>query len=396
METNFLNDLSEVHRRNFMRWLSLSSVSLMLPFSGCESTVAEKNKMLNDYYSSFKNVFDLEKKAYQVMEEGAFSYLNGGADDLRTINANADAFQSIQILPRRLVDVRNVSTEIELFGETLSNPIILAPVGFQQVFHPLGEIASARAAKAKGHKMMVSSVSNFSVNEISEQANSELWFQLYPSPDRGVTKLLLERAEAAGCQVCALTVDTPVIGNRENSGTDLLSLIQAGEMKMGNFEGILPKGMSFMDSGMTWDMIGWLKANTNMKIVLKGIVTKEDALLALDHGADGIIVSNHGGRQLESDRSTIEALPEIVEAIQCQIPVLIDGGIRRGTDIFKALALGADAVCIGRPFCWGLGAFGQKGVEMALDMLRSELIRDMQLAGTTSIAAITPDYVRVG
>jgi isopentenyl diphosphate isomerase/L-lactate dehydrogenase-like FMN-dependent dehydrogenase len=170
-------------------------------------------------------------------------------------------------------------------------------------------------------------------------------------------------------------------------------MIESGELEMGNFKGILPEGMSFSDPGMTWDMIDWLRANTDMKIVLKGIVTREDARLAVDRGADGVMVSNHGGRQLESNRSTIECLPEVVEEVNGAIPVVIDGGIRRGTDIFKALALGASAVGIGRPYCWGLGALGQQGVELALEILKSELIRDMQLAGTTSIEKITPKHV---
>jgi isopentenyl diphosphate isomerase/L-lactate dehydrogenase-like FMN-dependent dehydrogenase len=188
-------------------------------------------------------------------------------------------------------------------------------------------------------------------------------------------------------------VDTPVVGNRENSGPNLLKMIESGELRMGNFEGILPKGMSFTDPGMTWDMIAWLKANSSMKIVLKGIVTREDAALSKEYGADGIIVSNHGGRQLESNRATIDCLPEIVEEINGEMPVLIDGGIRRGTDIFKALALGAQAVCVGRPYCWGLGAFGQPGVELALDILKTELIRNMQLAGTVSISGISRNFI---
>ena len=164
---------------------------------------------------------------------------------------------------------------------------------------------------------------------------------------------------------------------------------------MGNFEGILPEGVSIPDPGMTWDMIDWLRSNCDMKIVVKGIVTHEDATLAKERGVDGIIVSNHGGRQLESDRATIECLPEIIEAVNGEIPVLIDGGIRRGTDIFKALALGATAVCIGRPFCWGLGALGQQGVELTLEILKAELIRDMQLAGTTSIDKISSNHVLI-
>lgn len=383
---------SEIQRRQFIKWLSLSGLSLAVPLPGCNTKAASTETARIDT-ESLKNIADLEKRSKMVMGEDALLYLNGGADDMLTAGANMEAFKKIQIRARRLVDVRNISTEIELFGQTLDNPIIMSPVGFQQFFHPEGEVASAKASVAKKHQMIVSSVSNYSVTEIADKSGASLWFQLYPSPDREITKLLLTRAEQAGCKVCVLTVDTPVVGNRERSGTTLLKMIEAGELKMGNFEGILPKGMSFTDPGMTWEMVDWLRSNCTMKIVLKGIVTKEDAALAKERGADGLIVSNHGGRQLESNRATIDCLPEIVEEINGEMPILIDGGIRRGTDIFKALALGANAVCIGRPFCWGLGALGQAGVELALDILKAELIRDMQLAGTPSIDKITGDFV---
>ena len=383
---------SEIERRKFMKWVGLSSLSLALPFTGCSFESNPKTDKPIDL-TSLKNVFDIESISRELMGEDALLYLNGGADDLRTVKLNAEAYKEIQIRARRLIDVRNISTNVELFGQKLDNPIILSPVGFQQFFHPDGEIATAKASVLKNHQMIVSSVSNYSVIDIAKQSNANLWFQLYPTPDREITKLLLDRAKKAGCKVCVLTVDTPVVGNRERSGTTLMKLIQTGKLKMGNFEGILPDGLSFTDPGMTWDMIDWLKENCEMKIVVKGIVTKEDAALAKERGVDGIIVSNHGGRQLESDRATIECLPEVIEAIKGEIPVLIDGGIRRGTDIFKALAIGAKAVCIGRPFCWGLGALGQQGVELTLEILKAELIRDMQLAGTTSIEKISREHI---
>jgi isopentenyl diphosphate isomerase/L-lactate dehydrogenase-like FMN-dependent dehydrogenase len=393
MKSNSSTD-SEIQRRQFIKWVSLSSLSLALPisFTSCNFENSQKIDTTTEL-SDLKNVFDLEKLSSKVMGEDALLYLNGGADDLKTVKINSDAYQQIQIRARRLIDVRNISTNVDLFGQNLDNPIILSPVGFQGFFHPDGEIATAKASVAKKHQMIVSSVSNSSVTEIANQSQAKLWFQLYPTPDRKITKLLLDRAEKAGCKVCVLTVDTPVVGNRERSGTTLMKLVQTGKLKMGNFEGILPDGMGFSDPGMTWDMIDWLKSNCDMKIVVKGIVTKEDAALARARGVDGIIVSNHGGRQLESNRATIDCLPEIVAEIKNEIPVLIDGGIRRGTDIFKALALGATAVCIGRPFCWGLGALGQQGVEMVLDILKAELIRDMQLAGTTSIEKISRNHV---
>ncbi len=376
----------------------MSSLALSLPMVGCDivsSKPSEDNSIKTDL-TSLKNVFDLEKLSRQVMGEDALHYLNGGADDLLTAKANHEAYGKIQIRARRLINVENVSTNINLFGKELNNPIILSPVGFQRFFHPEGEIGTAKAAVKKGHQMIVSSVSNYSVGDIAEESNADLWFQLYPTPDRSVTKKLLDKAKDAGCKICFLTVDTPVVGNRENHGTTLRKMIESGELEMGNFKDILPEGMSFTDPGMTWDMIDWLKENSDMKIVLKGIVTKEDARIARERGADGIIVSNHGGRQLESNRATIDCLPEVVEEVNGAFPVLIDGGIRRGTDIFKALALGASAVCIGRPFCWGLGALGQSGVELTLDILKAELIRDMQLAGTTSIDQITSDFVTMG
>jgi 4-hydroxymandelate oxidase len=388
-------ELREIQRRQFLKWVSMSSIALSLPFAGCGISNSRKNELLKSDtdFSSVKNVFDLEKLSGEVMGKDALNYLNGGADDLRTVRANYDAYGKIQIRARRLIDVTTVSTKIELFGKILDNPIILSPVGFQAFFHSDGEIGTAKAAEKKDHQMIVSSVSNFAIEDIASESKADLWFQLYPSTDREVTKLLLAKAEAAGCKICFLTVDTPVVGNRETHGTTLLEMIKSGELEMGNFKDILPEGMSFTDPSMTWDMVDWLRANTKMKIVLKGIVTSEDARMAKERGVDGIVVSNHGGRQLESNRATIDCLPEIVNEINGEFPVLIDGGIRRGTDVFKALALGATAVCIGRPFCWGLGALGQPGVELTLEILKAELIRDMQLAGTTSIDKITREFV---
>jgi isopentenyl diphosphate isomerase/L-lactate dehydrogenase-like FMN-dependent dehydrogenase len=381
------------YRRQFLKWSSLSALGTMLPFAGA----AASNTWLEDLMQSdgIKNINNLKIKSLEQLGEDAQNYLNGGADDLTTVLANEAAYKRIKIRARRLVDVSSVSTEIELFGQKMDQPILMSPVGFQQFFHEGGEVASAKAAKAKGFTMIASSVSNYSFKSIAEQSSANLWFQLYPSTDRKVTKILLDRAEDAGCKVLVLTVDTPVVGNRENSGTTLMAMIQSGELRMGNFEGILPEGVSFTDPSMTWEMINWLKANCNMKILLKGIVTREDAARCLARRVDGIIVSNHGGRQLDSGLSTIECLPEIVDEVKGRIPVLIDGGIRRGTDIFKALALGASAVCIGRPYCWGLGAMGQPGVELALDILKTELIRDMQLAGTTSIRNINSNFVSI-
>ena len=381
---------TEIQRRKFLEWIGLSSLAFALPISLLGCTTKQDN---SDKNLEFKNVYDLELLSRKVMGDDAIEYLNGGADDLLTVRANTEGYSKIQIRARRLIDVSTISTKIELFGQTLETPLILSPVGFQKFFHQEGEVATAKAAASRKHQLIVSTVSNYSVSEIASAYGPNLWFQLYPTSDRKITKILLDKAEQAGCPVCILTVDTPVVGNRETSATTLLKLIEEGDLIMGNLEGILPRGKSFTDMTMTWELIDWLRANCRMKIVIKGIVTKEDAALAIKYGVDGIIVSNHGGRQLESNRGTIECLPEVIEEVNGRIPVLIDGGIRRGTDIFKALAMGAKAVCMGRPFCWGLGALGQQGVEIALDLLNAELIRDMRLAGTTSIDKITSDCI---
>jgi len=383
---------AEIQRRRFLEWLGLSTLGFALPMpllSGC--AMDQQAELAQN--TEFSNVFDLEALSGKLMGKDAVEFLNGGADDLRTVKANTEGFSRLQIRERRLIDVTNISTQIDLLGQTLDTPIILSPVALQKFFHQDGEIATAKAAASKKHQLIASTLSNYTVSEIASAYGPNLWFQLYPTSDRKVTRQLLEKAEQSGCPVCVLTVDTPVAGNREASATTLRKLIDDRELALGNLEGILPKGDSVFDMTMTWDLIDWLHANSKMKIVIKGIVTREDAALAIERGADGIVVSNHGGRQLESDRGTIECLPEIIEEVKGRIPVLIDGGIRRGTDIFKALAIGAHAVCIGRPFCWGLGALGQRGVEAVLEILKTELIRDMRLAGTTSIDKITSDFI---
>ena len=337
------------------------------------------------------NVFQFEEVARSKIEPAAFGFLSGGADDMKTLRANCDVFDEWQIRARRLVDVSQVDTSLELLGHRLATPIIIAPVGFQKAFDPAGELAVARAAGSK-HTKIVSTLSSFAISEVTAAAEVSPWFQLYPTPDREFTRGLLARAEAANCEVVVLTTDLPAIGNREDHIGYIEGLLEKGEIEAANFAGLTFPGQ-LNDPSMDWGMIDWLRANTTMKVVLKGIVTHEDAKLSVENGGDAIIVSNHGGRQEESNRSTLECLPEVVEATNDKIPVLIDGGFRRGTDIFKALALGANAVCIGRPYLWGLAAFGQAGVERVLEMLREELLRIMQLAGTASLDSISGAFV---
>ncbi len=341
------------------------------------------------------SINDLKERAAEKLEKEFFNYLTGGADDKRTLSRNVSAFQNIQIRPRRLVDVRQIDTSISLFGEYWASPIALAPIGWQGYFHQDGELATARAADGLGRMMIASTVSSYAYAEISAEMERKPWFQLYPTTLRTVTKILLQRAEDAGCPVVVLTVDAPVFGNRENHIRTLVNSYSGRQGETGNLAGLLTEGATPQDPSMTWDMIDWLRRHCNMKIVLKGMLTHEDAALAIEHGADAIIVSNHGGRQLESDLATIEALPEIVEIVQGKIPVIFDGGIRRGTDIFKALAIGADVVCAGRAYCYGLAAAGQTGVEKALTILQEELERNMKLAGVTSLKDLNQNFVRI-
>jgi 4-hydroxymandelate oxidase len=339
------------------------------------------------------DVFQMKAAAQQRLDLAAWHFVVNGADDGKTMSANRLAFDDWQIRVRRLVDVSRIDTSLELFGETLRSPIIIAPVGNQQTLHPDGELATARGAAKRGHLMVGSTVSSFSIGEIAGEAGGPLWFQLYVSRKRPLTLHLIRSAEQAGCKVLVLTVDGPTLGNREaERWFRARSPAASSPPKMGNFDNYDgPK--AFGDPTLNWEIIEWLRDNTDMKIVIKGIVTREDADLCVRHGVDGIIVSNHGGRQEESGRGTLECLPEVLAGVNGAMPVLIDGGFRRGTDVFKALALGADAICIGRPYLWGLGAFGEEGVTRVLALLQSELKRIMQFAGTTRLAAIGPEYL---
>ncbi|MCK6370210.1 MAG: alpha-hydroxy-acid oxidizing protein [Gammaproteobacteria bacterium] len=342
------------------------------------------------------DVFQIERAARARLDLPTIHFIVSGADDGKTMQANRDAFDDWAIRVRRLIDVSRIDLSREVLGEKLAVPVILAPVGNQQSIHPDGELASARAAKQAGQVLIGSTLSNFIVSEIAREAGP-LWFQLYASADRKLTEKLIGGAEEAGCRVLVLTVDSNTRGNREGERWWARAAGGPAEgtraaLRLGNFEGY-PGPPRVGDAALDWKSMDWIRSRTRMKLVLKGIVTREDTELALAHGVDGIVVSNHGGRQEESLRATLGCLPEVVEASAGRVPVLIDGGFRRGTDIFKALALGASAVCIGRPYLWGLGAFGEEGVARVLVILREELKRIMQFAGTTSLAAINASYL---
>lgn len=392
MTSGDLHRLQHEARRRLLRYLLQSPLLapglLTLPraFARPEFAVPESLDAVLD-------VFQMQRAAQKVLDLETWHFIVNGADDLRTLDANRAAYDDWQMRVRRLVDVSRVDTSINLLGQALSSPILLAPVGAQQTIHADGEAGTMRAASARGHLMIGSTVSSNSIGEIRAAGTAPLWFQLYASPDHGLMRHLLASAEAAGCTAVALTVDSPTRGNREGERWFARTSSRKTPPRMGNLESYQgPPRLG--DSSLTWAIVDWLRANTRLPILLKGIVTSEDAQLAVRRRVDGLIVSNHGGRQEESGRGTLECLLEVVAAVRGRMPVLIDGGIRRGTDIFKALALGANAVCIGRPYLYGLAAYGEKGVAKVLAILDSELQRSMQFAGTTSIAAIRPASVQ--
>jgi len=353
------------------------------------------------------SVFDFERVARESLPPAHWGYLATGVDGDVTLRANRAGFAKFPIRSRRLVNVKDVDTSVELFGKRWETPIVLQPVGSQRAFHPDGELAVARAAKSRDHLQILSTMTTVSVEDVTEARGAPIWYQLYPTASWDVTKGLLSRAERAGCPAVVLTVDLPVISHRETAerlarmdSRDCSVCHEDGPIyfRLGRkpmFDGLDVKSLTDLDaSSLTWSFIDRLKDATDMKVLIKGIVTREDAALAVEHGADGLIVSNHGGRADESGLATIESLPEVVDAISGRIPVLVDSGFRRGTDIFKALALGANAVGVGRPYIWGLASFGQEGVEMVLTILRRELELAMRLAGATSIERLDRAFVR--
>ena len=378
-------------RRRLLRFL------LQSPLLATPAALGRPEFAVPETLDEVLDVFQMQRAARKVLDLETWHFIVNGADDLRTLDANRSAFDAWQMRVRRLVDVSRIDMSVELLGQKLSSPILLAPVGAQQTIHADGELATMRAASARGHLMIASTVSSSSIGEIRNAGTSPLWFQLYASADQGLMRHLLASAEAAGCLAVVLTVDSNTRGNREGerwfARTSTRTSTRKGPPRMGNFEGF--KGPPRVgDAALNWHSIDWLRANTRLPILLKGIVTREDARLAVHAGVAGLIVSNHGGRQEESGRGTLECLPEVVAAVRGRLPVLIDGGFRRGTDIFKALALGADAVCVGRPYLFGLGAYGEQGVAKVLAILDSEFQRSMQFAGTTTIAAIKPAYLQ--
>jgi len=340
--------------------------------------------------SDFLTLADFESTARQVMAHPVYEYVAGGAGDEISLRANQTAFERIFLLPRALRSVTPVNPSTTLFGTKLPAPVLLAPVAYQRMMHPEGELATVRGAGTMGAPVVVSTNTTVAIEELAAVAKAPLWFQLYFQKDRTFTQELIERLETAGCQSLCVTVDTPVLGVRTRQLRADFRL--PPELKLPHSLGQLHRAGNTLDFGaysnVTWPDIDWLRSITKMKLVLKGILHPEDAEEALQHQVDGIVVSNHGARNLDTVLPTIEALPPITERVAGRIPVLVDGGIRRGTDVLKSLARGATAVLIGRSYIYALSTGGSEGVAHCLRLLRAEFEYAMALVGVASIAEL--------
>ncbi len=346
------------------------------------------------------NIADYEARARETMPKALFARLFGerGAADWMTNTNNVAAFDRLTLRPRVLVDVSNRDLTTEVLGKKIDMPIMLAPAGTHQRAHPLGELASARAAGSKGTIMGLSTSSSYSIEEVADVATGPLWFQLYFFPDRELTGTLIRRAEDAGYSCLMLTVDNLGANSREREHRYAYNL--QAERILKNFSGIelpnLPTRDNFsenLDHSLNWSDLEWIRSVTSMPLMIKGVQTAEDARLCVEYGADALIVSNHGGHALDGTKGSIEMLPEIADAVGDRLEVYMDGGVRRGTDVLKALALGARAVFIGRPIFWGLSVSGEDGVGHVLDILRDELSIAMGLCGVPDVKHVDRSLV---
>lgn len=351
------------------------------------------------------NIYEFEAVAQDKLTPMAYDYYASGAHDEITLRENHAAYDRIRLKYRVLRDISTRDISTTLFGYPLSMPVIIAPTAFHKLAHPDGEIATVKAAGSAGTIMILSTLSTTSIEDVLAAAAGPVFFQLYVYKDRAATEELVQRAEAAGCAALVLTVDAQIWGRRERDVRNRFQLPPGMSVK-----NLMPAGkeefpQAFKDSGLSayvhwlfdptlsWKDVDWLCSRTKLPVLLKGIVHPDDARLAVDHGAAGVVVSNHGGRQLDTAPATIDVLPEIIDAVGGRIDVLVDGGIRRGTDVIKAVALGAKAVAVGRPVLWGLAYDGQRGVERVLDLLRAEVDLALGLCGAASLAELGPDIV---
>jgi isopentenyl diphosphate isomerase/L-lactate dehydrogenase-like FMN-dependent dehydrogenase len=415
---------NEIHqatsRRKFLQFLAASSALTYADARALAETLVPKAKLpdpmiwapldANNLIKNPKeaiNVFDFEPVMRQNVPPAHFGYMASGIDDEVTLRANREGFLKFQLRPRRLVDVSKVDMSVDILGVKYSSPIMLCPVGGHAMYHADAESGVARAAKAGDHLMILSTQTSTGVEDVIKARGGPIWMQLYATNKFEVAAHHIKRAENAGCTGLAVTVDRSGGRNQEtlfrltrtdtrdcNACHDRTSIAtDQGNKPM--YQGVDLSGLrNIQSSAMTWDYLKRLRDITKMKVVIKGLLAWEDAKLAADYGYDAVIVSNHGARSEDSGRSTIDALPEIIEAVNGRIPILVDSGFRRGTDICKALCMGATAVGVGRPYIWGLGAFGQPGIERVLELLRAELMGIMQQVGAPAVKHLTPAMVR--
>jgi 4-hydroxymandelate oxidase len=351
-------------------------------------------------------VREFEERARRRLDPVLYDYFAGGAGDELTVRENEDAFARIQLVPRVLRGSGKRQLDLTVLGSPASMPVLISPTAFHKLVHPEGERVAARAAAIAQTIMMTGMTSTVAIEDVmaaareaAAGADPQLWFQLYLQPDSGDTEALVRRAERAGCRALVVTVDSPVLGRRERDDRNGFHDLPPGMAceNLRNLRGEEPGHVRqiVLSAELSWDHIDWLRETTSLPVVLKGILHPEDARLAVAHGADALLVSNHGGRQLDTVPATIEALPQIAEAVGGQIPLLLDGGIRRGTDVVKALALGAAAVGIGRPVLWGLAADGEAGVRQVLERLRSEVDHTVALCGCSRLDELGPGLLRL-
>ncbi len=406
------DDVSRVSRRQLLGSVASAGAAIALSPRGAAAesalgTMSDRANGAHEPVSAAPNatnalvsVADFEKAARYTMSAMAYEYVSGGAGDEQTLSWNQSAYGEIKLRSRVLVDVSQIDTSVQLFGRTLSHPILLAPTAYHKIVHPEGEIATARGALAADATMIVSSFATVGIEDIASAApGAPLWFQLYVQPDRGFTQALVQRAEAAGCRALCLTVDTPVLGARNREARIAFGLPDG--MSRANLESLSaatassshrpPEGAIYsevLEPRLTWKDVEWLRGIAKVPVLLKGVLDADDAKRAAEAGVDGLIVSNHGARNLDTVPATVAALPRVADAVAGRMPILLDGGIRRGTDVLKALALGATAVAIGRPYLYGLAVDGSAGVSRIVRILRTEFEMAMALTGRTSLASV--------
>ncbi|MCU1684090.1 MAG: FMN-dependent alpha-hydroxy acid dehydrogenase [Amycolatopsis sp.] len=349
-----------------------------------------------------QTIAEFEAAAREKLDPVYYDFFAGAARDEITMRANEESFQRRWLLPRVLRGSDKRELGVTLFGRPVSMPILLSPTAFHRIAHPEGERATARAAALAGTIMIVSMAATTAVGDVVTAAREAvqggdptLWFQLYLQPDLAFSEAIVRRAEDAGVHALVVTVDSPVFGRRERDDRNNFHELPAGMFveNLRDDHAGTPRDI-VMSAELSWQHIDWLRGLTSLPIVLKGVLHPEDARIAVSRGVDGLLVSNHGGRQLDTVPATIDALPELVEAVGGQLPLILDGGVRRGTDVVKALALGATAVGIGRPVMWGLAAAGQDGVSQVLELLREEFDHALALCGGSTPRDLTADLIR--